>query len=258
MASPTALITGASSGIGSALARQFAADGYDVVLVARSGAPLDALAVEISHAHGVRARVLPADLAEAGAPRRMFDDLEHAGIAIDVVVNNAGFGLRGRVAQLSVERQLQMIQLNATALTELTCLFISGMLERNTGGVLNVGSTAAFQPGPLMAVYYATKAYVVSFTEALAEEVSGSALRVSCLAPGPTATAFAGKADMTQSRLFKLAMPMQAAEVARIGYEGWKRGKVIVVPGLTNRFGVFMVRLAPRAMVRKLARQLNT
>src|SRR5580704_4463158 len=215
MANPTALITGASSGIGSALAEQFAADGYDVVLVARRGAPLDALAVEISRAHGVKARVLPVDLAEGGAGRRMFDDLQHAGVAIDVLVNNAGFGLRGRVAQLSVERQLQMIQLNATALTELTCLFISGMLERNTGGVLNVGSTAAFQPGPLMAVYYATKAYVVAFPEALAEEVSGSDLRVSCLAPGPTATAFAEKADMTQSRLFKLTTPMQAADVAR-------------------------------------------
>jgi len=258
MANPTALITGASSGIGSALAGQFAADGYDVVLVARRGAPLDALAVEISRAHGVKARVLPADLTEAGASRRMFDDLQSAGVTVDVVVNNAGFGLRGRVAELPVERQLQMIQLNVTALTELTCLFLPGMLQRNRGGVLNVGSTAAFQPGPLMAVYYATKAYVVSFTEALAEEVSGSSLRVSCLAPGPTATGFAEAAHMTESRLFKLATPMRAADVAKMGYEGWKRGKVIVVPGLANRLGVFMVRLSPRVFVRKAARQANT
>ena len=191
MPNPTALITGASSGIGSALAQQFAADGHDVVLVARRGAPLDALAVEISRGHGVKARVIAADLAEAGAGRRLFDELQSAGVIVDVVVNNAGFGLRGRVAELSVERQLQMIQLNVSALTELTCLFIPGMLQRNRGGVLNVGSTAAFVPGPLMAVYYATKAYVVSFTEALAEEVSGSNVRVSCLAPGATATGFA-------------------------------------------------------------------
>jgi uncharacterized protein len=258
MANPTALITGASSGIGSALVRQFAREGYDVVLVARHGAALDTLAVEISRAHGVKARVIAADLAEAAAGRRLFDDLERAEVVIDVVVNSAGFGLRGRVVDLPVDRQLQMIQLNVTALTELTCLFLPGMLQRNAGGVLNVGSTAGFQPGPLMAAYYGTKAYVVSFTEALAEEVSGTKVRVSCLAPGPTATRFAETADLTESRLFRLATPMPAEEVARIGYEGWKRGRVIVVPGAANRLGVFMVRFSPRAIVRKMARQLNT
>jgi short-subunit dehydrogenase len=258
MASPTALITGASSGIGSALARRFATDGYDVVLVARHGVALDALAVEISRAHGVKTRVIAADLAEPGAGRRLFDDLERAEVVIDVVVNSAGFGIRGRVVDLPLDRQLQMIQVNVTALTELTCLFLPGMLQRNRGGVLNVGSTAAFQPGPLMAAYYATKAYVVSFTVALAEEVSGSKVRVSCLAPGPTATHFAETADLTGSRLFRLATPMPAEEVARVGYEGWMRGRVIVVPGATNRFGVFMVRFGPRAFVRKMTKRLNT
>jgi hypothetical protein len=176
---------------------------------------------------------------------------------IDVVVNNAGFGLHGTVAELSLDRQLQMIQLNVTVLSELTRLFIPGMLERNRGGVLNVGSTAAFQPGPLMAVYYATKAYVVSFTEALAEEVAGSAVRVSCLAPGPTATGFAEEAKMTDTRLFKMGM-MEASEVARIGYEGWSRGKVLIVPGITNQLGVFGVRFMPRSVVLKLIKRLNT
>jgi short-subunit dehydrogenase len=257
MANPTALITGASSGIGSALAQQFAADGHDVVLVARRGAPLDALAVEISRGHGVKARVIVADLAETGAGRRLFDELQSAGVTVDIVVNNAGFGIRGRIADLSVERQLQMVQLNVSALTELTCLFIPGMLQRNRGGVLNVGSTAGFVPGPLMAVYYATKAYVVSFTEALAEEVAGSNVRVTCLAPGPTATSFAEKADMTGSRLFKLGA-MQAADVARIGYEGWKQGRVLVVPKFSNWLGVFALRFAPRAFARRAVRRLNT
>jgi short-subunit dehydrogenase len=161
------------------------------------------------------------------------------------------------VAQLSLDRQLEMIQVNVTALTELTRLFLPGMLERNRGGVLNVGSTAGFQPGPMMAVYYATKAYVVSFTEALAEEVAGSALRVSCLAPGPTATGFAEEAHMTHTRLFRLGT-MTAADVARIGYEGWKRRKVLVIPGTTNRLGVTLVRVSPRPIVRKLLKRLNT
>jgi uncharacterized protein len=131
------------------------------------------------------------------------------------------------------------------------------MLQWNQGGVLNVGSTAGFQPGPYMAGYYATKAYVVSFTEALAEEVAGTGLRVSCLAPGPTATGFADAAEMTGTRLFRLGT-MSAADVARIGYEGWTRGKVVVVPGLTNRLGTAAVRLSPRSTVRKVLRYLNS
>ena len=150
-----------------------------------------------------------------------------------------------------------MIHVNVTALTALTRLFLPGMVERNQGGILNVGSTAGFQPGPLMAVYYATKAYVVSFTEALAEEVTGSDLRVSCLCPGPTATEFAETARMTNSNLFR-RQTMTAGEVARIGYEGWKRRQVLVIPGSSNRMGVAMVRLAPRAMVRRIVKRLNS
>jgi short-subunit dehydrogenase len=258
MTHPTALITGASSGIGRDLAREFAADGYDVVLVARHPAALHQLAEELTRAHGMSARVMPADLSETSAARELYDDLAQTAATIDVVVNNAGFGLQGAFAGHDTERITAMIQVNVAALTELTRLFLPGMLSRNRGGVLNVASTAAFQAGPFMAVYYATKAYVLSFTEAIAEEVSGTALRVSCLAPGPTATGFAEAAQMQNTRLFKRAGTMTSAEVARIGYAGWKRGKTIVIPGLSNRAGAAMVRFSPRAIVRKVVKNLNT
>jgi hypothetical protein len=144
-----------------------------------------------------------------------------------------------------------------SALTELTRLFLPAMLERNQGGLLNVASTAAFQAGPFMAVYYATKAYVLALTEAIAEEVASSALRISCLCPGPTATGFAEQAHTTNTRLFRLGT-MTAADVARIGYQGWKRNKLLVVPGFTNKFGVSLVRFSPRPVVRKVVRLLNT
>jgi hypothetical protein len=258
MARQTALITGASSGIGRELALRFAADEYDLVVVARRAAALDDLVREVTRAHGVAARAIAADLAQPAAPRQIFDELQRAGVRVDVLVNNAGFGAQGRMLEIPLERQLEMIQLNVTALTELTRRFVPDMLARNEGGILNVGSTAGFQPGPFMAVYYATKAYVIALTEALAEELSGTALRVSCLAPGPTATHFAEEANMTKTRLFRRLGTMEAADVARIGYEGWKNRKVIVVPGITNRVGVQLVRVSPRAVVRKLLRNLNT
>jgi uncharacterized protein len=253
----TALVTGASSGIGRDLALQFAAGGYDLVVVARRAAALEQLAAEVTRVHGVSATAITADLAEPSAPREIYDRLALTGTAIDVVVNNAGFGGGGTVAALPLERQLEMIQVNVTALTALTRLFLPGMLERSRGGILNVGSTAGFQPGPLMAVYYATKAYVLSFTEALAEEVVDSDLRVSCLCPGPTSTEFAETAKMTNSNLFKRAT-MTSADVARIGYEGWTKRKVIVIPGFPNRQGVALVRFAPRSMVRKIVKRLNS
>jgi short-subunit dehydrogenase len=252
----TALITGASAGIGRLLAGHFARDGYDLVLVARRAAALEQLAAQLSAAHAVGARVLAMDLSDPGGAARVHESLAGDGTIVDVVVNNAGFGLQGHFARLPLDRQLEMIQLNIVALTELTRRFLPGMLQRNRGGVLNVASTAAFQPGPFMSVYYATKAYVLSFTEALAEEVSGSAVRVSCLAPGPTDTEFAEVAGLKKSPLFTGAV-MEAEPVARAGYEGWTRGKVLVVPGASNRLGAIAVRLAPRAKVRKITRRLN-
>lgn len=254
---PTALITGASAGIGRALAHEFARDGYEVLLAARRADALAQLAREINMAHGVPARVFPVDLGQPGAGRALFERLEAEGTVVNVVVNNAGFGAQGPVAELPLDRQIQMIQVNVVALTELTRAFLPGLLQRRRGGVLNVGSTAAFQPGPYMAVYYATKAYVLSFTEALAEEVAGSGLRVSCVAPGPTATEFADVAEISRTPLFT-RRTMDAATVAREGYIGWKRGTLLVIPGATNRRGVLLVKLAPRSWVRKFVKRLNS
>lgn len=255
--SATALITGASSGIGRSFAYLFARDGYGLVLVARRGEALEELAAELSREHGVTVRVMAIDLALADAPARLAADLQQAGVGVDVLVNNAGFGLQGAFAALPVDRQLQMIHLNVAALTALTRLFLPAMLERGGGGILNVGSTAGFQPGPFMAVYYATKAYVVSFSEALADELSGSGLRVTCLAPGPTATAFAAEAGATDSRLFQ-GGTMSVDEVARIGYEAWQQGKFLVIAGRRNWWRTLAVRLLPRATVRRIVRGLNT
>ena len=187
----TVLITGASSGIGRELARQFAGDGADLVLIARSEDTLRELAGELAAEYRVTAQVVPADLSRPGSPDQIVATLAQRQTDVDVLVNNAGFGARGAVAGIGVGRQLEMIGVNVAALTRLTALLLPGMLERRRGGILNVASTAAFQPGPNSAVYYATKAYVLSFTEALAEEVRGSGVRVSCLAPGPTDTGFA-------------------------------------------------------------------
>ena len=253
----TALITGASSGIGRSLAHVFAREGYALVLVARRLAVLEELAAELSRDHGVTVRVMAIDLAEPDAAMRLFADLQQSGVVVDVLVNNAGFGMQGAFAALPADRQLQMIHLNVTALTALTRLLLPSMLERGKGGVLNVGSTAGFQPGPFMAVYYATKAYVISFTEALADELSGSGLRVSCLAPGPTATAFATEAGAAESRLFQ-SDTMSVDEVARIGYEGWRAGKFLVVAGRRNWWRAFAVRILPRSYVRRVVRDLNS
>jgi hypothetical protein len=250
------LITGASSGIGLELARLFAADKSSLILVARSQDKLETLAEELRKNYGIEVVVLPQDLAAPAAPQAIFDELTGKGTTVDVVVNNAGFGSVGAVADLPLQRQLAMIQVNITVLTHLTRLFLPGMIERNRGGILNVGSTAGFQPGPNMAVYYATKAYVLSFSEALAEEVVGTNINVTCLAPGPTATGFGADSGMEKSLVFKFGA-MDAKAVARQGYRGFRCGKVIVIPGLKNKLGAFSVRFAPRSFVRKVVKRLQ-
>lgn len=256
MAKETVLITGASSGIGLEFARLFAADGSDLVLIARREAELQSLADDMTASHGISAQVITEDLSDPAAPQHIADRLAADGVAVDVLVNNAGFGLRGPAAELDLQRQLDMLQVNVTALTHLTRLLLPAMIARRQGGVLNVASTAAFQPGPRMAVYYATKAYVLSFTEALAEELGVTGVTVSCLAPGPTATEFADMADMQDTLLFK-AGAQSADAVARAGYDGFRRGKVIVVPGLKNRLIALSVRFSPRPIVRKLVKVLQ-
>jgi hypothetical protein len=257
MATETALITGASSGIGRELARCFADGGADLVLVARREEALRTVADELESEHGITARVMPSDLAKPDAPQALFDQCAAEGITVDVVVNNAGFGARGPVAELDTQRQVDMVQVNVTALTHLTRLFLPSMLDRGHGGVLNVASTAAFQPGPNMSVYYATKAYVLSFTEGLAEEVRGTGVHVTCLAPGATDTEFVDRADMEDTTLFKLGA-MTPDDVARAGYEGFRSNTTLVVPGALNKLTAASVRFIPRTVARRIAQSLQS
>ncbi|MFB3903534.1 MAG: SDR family NAD(P)-dependent oxidoreductase [Acidobacteriota bacterium] len=252
----TVLITGASAGLGAELARLFAADGSNLVLVARRLDRLDDLARDLQKRCEIGVRTVAMDLSRPGAAQELFHELERDEVRVDVLVNNAGFGARGAFVELPVDRQIQLIQLNISALTHLTRLFLPGMLERGKGGVLNIASTAAFQAGPGMSVYCASKAYVLHFTEGLAEELRGRPVKVSCLAPGPTATEFAAKADLEGSRLFSFGV-MDAPTVARAGHRGFREGRVIVIPGRKNRLLAFSVRFAPRSFVRAIARRLN-
>ena len=256
MQTETVLITGASAGIGCELAKCFAADRSRLVLVARRSDRLEQLAAELRTRHGVEVCPLCADLSRPETPQAIFERLAADGLAVDVLVNNAGFGAAGAVADLPLRQQLEMIQVNVVALWELTRLFLPEMIRRGRGGVLNVGSTAAFQPGPYMAVYYATKAFVLSFSEALADELAGTGLAVTCLCPGPTLTEFAQVAHLEKSLLFRLA-PMSGESVAGAGYREFRRRKPLVIPGLLNRLGAMAGRLAPRWVPRKVARRLN-
>jgi short-subunit dehydrogenase len=196
------------------------------------------------------------DLARPDAPDEVFRRVQEESVAIDALVNNAGFGLRGKFWELDSRRQLDMIQVNITALVHLTRLFLPGMIERSRGHILNVGSTAGFQPGPHMGIYYASKAFVLSFTEALAEELAGTGVRATCLAPGATGTEFADLAGMTDVLLFRLGT-MKAGAVALAGYKAMRGGRVVSIPGLKNKLGAFSIRLSPRFLVRKLVRRLN-
>jgi len=250
----TALITGASGGIGYELAKLFARDHYNLVLVARSGDKLNRVAAELQGQFGVTARVVALDLAATPAAKFLFDQLQREGVVADVLVNNAGFGGFGEFAAMAEEEILGQIQLNITALTHLTRLFLPGMLARGGGKIMNVASTAAFQPGPLMAVYYATKAYVLSFSEALANEVAGSGVVVSCFCPGATDTGFAKRAGTENSRLFKRIGGVNPEPVARDGYRGLMAGRTLVISGMQNWLLAESVRFAPRKWVTAISR----
>ena len=254
---PVALVTGASGGIGADLAELCAAGGHDLVLVARSVGPMTKLATSLERTHGVRCTVLGADLTEPDAAPTLVADLAERGIEVDVLINNAGFALFGKFIETSAATELSMIQLNVVALTHLTKLLLPGMVRRGRGRILNVASTAAFLPGPLMAVYYATKAYVLSFTEAVAEEVSGTGVTVTCLAPGATRTGFAKAAKADESKLFNAPTVMDSKPVARAGYDGMMAGRRLVIPGVANKLAMQSLRLAPRALAVRLAKLLN-
>jgi short-subunit dehydrogenase len=250
----TALITGASFGIGMEFARIFAREGYNLVLVARSADRLRQLASELEKCHGTRSLILATDLTEPGAPGYVLDQTTRAGIPVDVLVNNAGFGQYGMFAENDLEDCLRQIQLNMTTLTHLTRLYLPAMIERRSGGILNVASTAAFQPGPLMAVYFASKAYVLHFSEALANELGGMGVTVTCLCPGATATEFHKRAKATSMRLLKFGS-MDAHTVAEDGYRALMAGKPVVISGFKNWLLAQSVRFSPRRLVTAIARK---
>jgi short-subunit dehydrogenase len=245
---PVALVTGASAGLGEEFARQLSAQGQRLVLVARRKARLDALAAELGNA-----RAIELDLSAPGAAARLMADLAKHGETVGLLVNNAGFGLAGRFAELEGKRQREMIDLNCGALMDLAHAVLPGMIERQSGGILNVASTAAFQPGPGMAVYFATKAFVLSFSEALHDEAKRHGVKVTCLCPGPTRTEFRSVSGFDpKGRLAKLAA--DAASVVHAGLDGLERNRAVVVPGLSNKVISQVNRIMPRALMRRAAR----
>ncbi|MGA2441134.1 MAG: SDR family oxidoreductase [Tepidisphaeraceae bacterium] len=250
----TALVTGASVGIGRDLAELFAHDGHQLVLTARSEPQLQELAAKLRGQYRVNVEVIVQDLSVADAPQRVFDCLQSK--PIDYLVNNAGFGKLGPFAESDLSTQLGMLQVNVVALTHLTRLFLPGMLKRGSGRIMNVASVAAFLPGPRMAVYHASKAYVLSFSEALASELSGSGVTVTAMCPGPTKTEFQVRAGAADTALFRMGA-MSSAKAARIGYGAMMRGKRSVVTGFSNKLSAFGTRLVPRRTTAAITSWLN-
>jgi len=251
-----ALITGASMGIGKELAKVFATEGHDLVLVARSEDKLRSLGQELERTHGITAHVVRADLTDPSAPASIFASLESMGLQLDYLVNNAGFGAQGSFAELPLQHQLDMLKVNVDALVALTHLGLQGMLARKKGRILNIASLASFQPGPDMSVYYATKAFVLMFSEGIAEEVKGSGVTVTVHCPGAVATNFGETARNATSLYFRLGTA-RPDKVARHAYRSMMKGKVVAIEGLKNWLGAFSVRFGPRALVRKITRWLN-
>jgi short-subunit dehydrogenase len=250
---PITLITGASAGIGMELARVFAAHGHELVLVARREDRLTALADEIAASGRPRPTVLAADLERREAPAALAAELASRGLEPAIVVNNAGFGLSGAAATLDRNEELGMIDLNVRALTELSLLFVES-LARHRGGILNVASIAAFLPGPGMAVYYATKAYVLSFSEALHQELAGRGIRVTALCPGPVQTEFQARSGMRVDRA-QQQLELPATRVAQMGYAGLMRGKRVVIAGVGNKIVVLLMRFVPHALLLRMVDQ---
>ncbi len=251
----TALITGASSGLGAEFARRYAADGHDLLLVARRGEPLHALATELSARHGIRAESALIDLSSPDGARSVVEAVRALGLAVDVLVNNAGFGLRGPFATIPVERELAMIQLNVTTVVHLTKLLLPAMLTRGQGHIVNVASTAAFQPGPGMTIYYATKAFVLSFSEALAEELRGSGVAVSTVCFGPVPTGFQDTAGHRSGWLYARTM-MDAPRAVDLAYRAVRRRRRLIIPGLLNRLLIQTQRVLPRGLVTRAVRRV--
>lgn len=242
------LITGASSGLGYEFVKLFAKENYEIIIVARTLERLDKIKDEFSNN---KITVIKRDLTKYNAAKELYNEIKARGINIEILVNNAGFGLLGEFDKLNIENQKDMIELNITALTELTHFVVQEMKQRGRGKILNIASTAAFQPGPLMAVYYATKAYVVSFSEAVAQELKGTGITVTTLCPGATKTNFGKVAGAENANLFRWAM--EADKVARIGFNGLMKGKRVVIAGAFNKIGAYSAKFLPRRITTKIA-----
>jgi short-subunit dehydrogenase len=253
----TALVTGASSGIGLELARECASNGHDLVVIARSQDRLHDFAETIMNDFDVKINVIVMDLSIDGSRKKLFEQIESQGIEIDYLINDAGFGDYGPFVDSDLNRQIEMINLNVIALTELTRLFLPSMVERGQGAILNVASTAAFQAGPMMSVYFATKAFVLHFSEAVANEVHERGVRVVALCPGTTESEFADTAQAERSLMFNMRKLPTSKQVARYGYVSMVKGKRVAVHGLLNKILTFSVRLVPRRVVTAIARHMT-
>lgn len=253
----TALITGASNGIGLELARIHASKGDNLVLVARNKAKLEELKLELEGKHKIKVYILAKDLSLANAAQEVFEETQNQKLSIDYLINNAGFGDFGMFAETDWNKELQMINLNITSLTQFTKLYLKEMLKRNSGKIMNVASTAAFQSGPTMAVYYATKAYVLSFTEAVNNEVSHSNVTLTALCPGATESGFQAAAAMEESKLVKGRKLPSSRAVAEYGYSAMMQGKTVAIHGTLNYLMANAVRFFPRALIVKITRKIQ-
>ena len=254
----TALVTGASAGIGVDLAECFAKDGYNVILAARTESALREVAERLAKAYKITATAIAADLQAPGGGTKLADEIKKKGLSVDVVVNNAGYGQAGGFNGSDKAVQLGMIDLNDRALVELTHIYWPTMLANKRGGVLNVASTAAFQPGPLMAIYYASKAFVLSFSEALWEEARDTGVHVSCLCPGPTVSKFRERAGTGKTRLSRAGTPMPSMTVARMGYNAWRANKRVMITGFRNRLTARLAPFLPRTTLLRIVRNIQS
>lgn len=250
--SKTALITGATGGIGEALCREFARNGHDLIVTARDRSKLDEMAARLRHTYGVEVAAIPSDLNQPDAVKKLFQEIRESGAHVEYLVNNAGFGFGGYFFHNKPKTQDAMIRVNVVAPTRLCRMFLPDMLNRGSGKILNVASTGAFMAGPHNAVYCASKAYVLSLSEAIGEELSGSGVTVSALCPGATRTGFAHRADMETTRLFNYGV-MSPKDVARAAYRGLMRGEKVIVPGCLNHMLLAAVRLSPRCVATRFS-----
>lgn len=253
----TVLITGASSGIGKELARLFAQDKYNLVLAGRNMEPLDKVAKHLTKSYGVNVQPIAIDLTEPNAIDHIYSEVKNNGHVIDVLVNNAGFGASGKFTEIDIKTQLDQITVNISALTDLSYRFVPEMVARGQGGVMNIASVAAFSPGPFMAVYYATKAYVLSLSTALANELIDTGVSVTCVCPGPTKTGFGLRAQVSRNGIFNSPMVMDVKPVAKLAYAGFQAKEQLVIIGVHNKILALASRITPLYLSAHVTRKFN-